>query len=66
MTRAAPHRKLGDINLVRSPINLSDFPVAEPFHHAGPDPGEHTTEVLREFGIVQHDIERLFREGAIA
>ena len=66
MTRAAPHRKLGDINLVRSPINLSGFPAAEPFHHAGPDPGEHTTEVLREFGIAQDAIERLFRAGAIA
>ncbi len=66
MTRAAPHRKLGDINLVRSPINLSGFPVTQPFHHAGPDPGEHTTEVLREFGIADDAIERLFREGAIA
>jgi crotonobetainyl-CoA:carnitine CoA-transferase CaiB-like acyl-CoA transferase len=66
MTRAAPHRKLGNINLVRSPINLSGFPDAGPFHHAGPDPGEHTTEVLREFGIAQDAIERLLRAGVIA
>ncbi len=51
MTRPAPHRQLGDIELVRSPINMSLFPAAESFHHAGPDPGQHTEEVLREFGL---------------
>jgi len=66
MTRSAPHRSLGDIELVRSPINLSRFPIDEPFHHAGPDPGEHTGEILREFGIAQTDIEALKRGGAIA
>jgi crotonobetainyl-CoA:carnitine CoA-transferase CaiB-like acyl-CoA transferase len=66
MTRRAPHRTLGDIDLVRSPINLSRFPIDEPFHHAGPDPGEHTAEILREFGIAQADIEELKRGGAIA
>jgi len=66
MTRRAPHRTLGDIDLVRSPINLSRFPIDEPFHHAGPDPGEHTAEILREFGIAQPDIDKLKRGGAIA
>ncbi len=67
MTRPAPHKDLGDIDLVRSPINLSLF--SEPqrrFHHAGPDPGEHTHEVLREFGIAAADIERLIQSGAIS
>ena len=66
MTRSAPHRALGDIDLVRSPINLSRFPIDTPFHHAGPDPGEHTEEILREFGIAPADIEALKRGGAIA
>lgn len=66
MTRPAPHKDLGDIELVRSPINLSLFPAAERFHHAGPDPGEHTHEVLREFGIAAADIERLIQSGAIS
>jgi crotonobetainyl-CoA:carnitine CoA-transferase CaiB-like acyl-CoA transferase len=66
MTRTAPHNELGDIALVRSPINMSLFVVDEPFHHAGPDPGEHTVEVLREFGITANEIERLEQSGAIA
>jgi len=66
MTRSAPHRTLGAIDLVRSPINLSRFPIDAPFHHAGPDPGEHTDEILREFGLAPGDIEALKRGGAIA
>jgi crotonobetainyl-CoA:carnitine CoA-transferase CaiB-like acyl-CoA transferase len=66
MTRTAPHKELGDIVLVRSPINMSGFAFNGPFHHAGPDPGEHTVEVLREFGIAPDEIERLKQSGAIA
>lgn len=66
MTRYAPHKDLGDIALVRTPINLSRFPMEGNFHHAGPDPGEHTAEVLREFGIATDEIERLKQSGAIA
>ena len=48
MVRAAPHHALGDLNLVRSPINLSAFPAAQRFERAAPDPGEHTAAVLAE------------------
>jgi crotonobetainyl-CoA:carnitine CoA-transferase CaiB-like acyl-CoA transferase len=66
MTRTAPHKDLGDIALVRTPINLSRYPQHQNFHHAGPDPGEHTAEVLREFGLAADEIERLKQSGAIA
>jgi crotonobetainyl-CoA:carnitine CoA-transferase CaiB-like acyl-CoA transferase len=66
MIRSAHHKHVGEIALVRSPINLSSFPVTEPFHHAGPDPGEHTREILREFGVAANEIERLMQSGAIA
>ncbi len=66
MTRPAPHGKLGDIDLVRSPINLSAVPHGSRFHHAGPESGEHSAEVLREFGFADNDIERLIAAGAIA
>jgi len=66
MTRPAPHATLGDINLVRTPINLSAFPHAERFHHAGPVPGEHSAEILRELGFGEADIDKLKSSGAIA
>jgi crotonobetainyl-CoA:carnitine CoA-transferase CaiB-like acyl-CoA transferase len=66
MTRKASHASLGDIDLLRSPINLSLFPQPEEFHHAGPDPGEHTDEVLLEHGIAPGEIERLRAAGAIS
>jgi crotonobetainyl-CoA:carnitine CoA-transferase CaiB-like acyl-CoA transferase len=66
MTRPAHHPAIGDVALIRSPINLSLFPQPERFHHAGPDPGEHTDEVLREHGFAPEEIERLRTTGAIS
>ena len=66
MTRVAPHPVLGDLALVRSPINMSRFAQPPRFHHAGPDPGEHTTEVLAELGWDATEIDRLRRIGAVA
>ena len=66
MTTPAPHPQLGDVQLVRTPINLSEFPDEKRFHHAGPDPGEHSAEVLREFGLTDVEIEKLLQVGAIA
>ena len=45
---------------------MSRFPQPKRFHHAGPDPGEHTTEVLTELGWDANEIDRLRRIGAIA
>ncbi len=66
MTRPAPHAVLGDVNLVRSPINLSRFPHPVAFHHAAPDAGEHTFNVLREFGYDEATIHEMKEQGAIA
>lgn len=66
MTRPAQHPALGRIDLLRTPINLSAFEHAEQFHHAGPDPGEHSVELLRELGYDDGAIERMKGEGAVA
>jgi crotonobetainyl-CoA:carnitine CoA-transferase CaiB-like acyl-CoA transferase len=66
MTRPAIHPVLGKIELVRTPINLSAFAHPEHFHHAGPDPGEHTEVLLRELGYDHGAIERMKKEGAVA
>ena len=39
MAVPAPHPEMGDLNLVRSAINLSDFPHAPSLQRAAPDPG---------------------------
>jgi crotonobetainyl-CoA:carnitine CoA-transferase CaiB-like acyl-CoA transferase len=66
MTTPAPHAQLGDIALVRSPLNLSAHARAPHFHHAAPEPGEHTREVLREFGYDEAQIDELQHAGVIA
>ncbi len=65
MTKVAHHSSLGDINLVRSPINLTACDTPDTFHHAGPAPGEHSDEILHEFGIDETSIAQLREEGAI-
>lgn len=65
MTRPAQHPVLGQVQLIRSPINLSAFPHPEHFHHAAPDPGEQTDELLAELGYGGEDIARMKREGSV-
>jgi len=66
MTRPALHPVLGEIALVRSPINLSGFPHPDRFHHAAPDPGEQTDDLLRELGYDAAAIDAMKSEGAVA
>lgn len=66
MTRPAPHPVLGEIQLVRSPINLSACPHPERFHHAAPDPGADTDELLRELGYDEATIDTMRRAGTVA
>jgi crotonobetainyl-CoA:carnitine CoA-transferase CaiB-like acyl-CoA transferase len=66
MTRPATHASLGELNLLRSPINLSACPHDERFQRAAPDAGEHSAEVLREAGFDDEEIQALKRQGVIA
>ncbi|CAN5747802.1 CaiB/BaiF CoA-transferase family protein [soil metagenome] len=66
MTRPATHAVLGEVQLVRSPINLSAFPHPERFDRAAPDPGEHSHELLRELGFGDEDIAAMNLEGTAA
>ncbi len=65
MAKPAPHEELGDLNLIRSPINLSSFPQAERFDHAAPDPGADSEELLQELGLDQARITELRKKGVI-
>ena len=62
----APHADLGDVQLIRSPINLSSHAHPKAFHHAAPDPGEHSRDVLASFDIDEARIKSLVEEGAVA
>jgi crotonobetainyl-CoA:carnitine CoA-transferase CaiB-like acyl-CoA transferase len=66
MTRPAHHAALGDLPLIRSPINLSACPHPEQFHHAAPDAGEHTDVVLQELGYDRDSVQHLHATGAVA
>jgi crotonobetainyl-CoA:carnitine CoA-transferase CaiB-like acyl-CoA transferase len=65
MARPAPHAELGDLNLVRSPINLSGFPQPDRFDRAAPDPGMDSREVLSELGLAADEIDALAERGVI-
>ncbi len=65
MTRRAPHAELGDISLIRSPINLTAFDPPERFGSAGPELGEHTDEILIEMGLSDEEVAALREAGAI-
>ncbi|MDQ0609440.1 crotonobetainyl-CoA:carnitine CoA-transferase CaiB-like acyl-CoA transferase [Variovorax sp. W1I1] len=66
MTRPARHPVLGDIELLRSPINLSAVPHPPRFHLAGPDPGEQSDALLQELGYDDGAIAAMRAEGAVA
>lgn len=65
MAKPAPHAELGDLNLVRSPINLSSFPHPDRFDNAAPDTGQDSIEVLSAFGIEQARIDALLESGIL-
>ncbi len=66
MAKRAEHPQLGELRLVRSPINLSEFPQPDRFSGAAPDPGAHSSEVLMEFGLPEEEVQRLKEQGVIA
>lgn len=65
MAKPAPHPELGDVMLLRSPINLSAFPQDERFARAAPDAGADSEAVLAELGWAQADVAALKRDGVI-
>ena len=65
MAKPAPHPELGDLGLIRSPINLSRFPHPPRFDRAAPDPGQDSDAVLAGFGLSREAIGRLRASEAI-
>ncbi len=65
MAQPAPHPVLGDVRLLRSPINMGAFPKPRRFARAAPDPGQDTDAILADFGFLPAEIGALRREGAV-
>jgi len=65
MAKPAHHEQLGDLNLIRSPINLSSFPHPERFDSAAPDTGQHSQEILTEMGFSDVQIKELLATADI-
>ncbi|MDD9894928.1 MAG: CaiB/BaiF CoA-transferase family protein [Gammaproteobacteria bacterium] len=65
MTKTASHPSLGEFELLRSPINLSAFVQGGRFEKPGPELGEHSAEILREFGYSDQQIAELQDNGII-
>jgi crotonobetainyl-CoA:carnitine CoA-transferase CaiB-like acyl-CoA transferase len=57
-----PHPRLGELTLVRSPMNLVG---TAPPRRPTPERGEHTAEVLAEFGVGAEELDRLRASGAV-
>ena len=63
MAQPVEHPSRGTVNLVAQPITLSRTPAS--IATATPDAGEHTSEILEEFGIEPDRITALRKKGAI-
>lgn len=57
------HPTLGTVRLLGLPVKLSDTPGG--VHRTPPLMGEHTTEILRELGLSDAELEELQRQGVI-
>jgi crotonobetainyl-CoA:carnitine CoA-transferase CaiB-like acyl-CoA transferase len=66
MTRPATHPVLGDVQLLRTPINMSAYPHPERFESAAPDPGEQTDALLAELDYDAQSIAALRAEGVVS
>ena len=65
MAKPAEHPELGEVRLIRSPINLSANSQGDRFDRAAPDPGQDSETILAEFGCAPSEIEALRRAGVI-
>ncbi len=65
MAVPAPHEEMGDLNLVRSPINLSSFPHPASLSRAAPDTGADGEDILLGLGFAADEIVALQQAGVV-
>ena len=65
MAKPAPHQTMGELDLIRSPINMSAFPQADRFDNAAPDTGQDSRRVLEGFGLTAERIDNLVASDVV-
>ena len=65
VVRQVEHPRLGTLDVVRQPVNLTATPLPQTFRYPTPDAGEHNDEVLGEMGLSETEIAELRGAGAI-
>ncbi len=59
MVHHVEHARLGRLEIVRQPVNLSAAPLPETFRLPAPDIGEHSDEILHDLGLDDKEIAAL-------
>jgi formyl-CoA transferase len=63
IARPVDHPALGALTLVGQPIDICG--VDSGLRQAAPDPGQHSREILTEYGFAPAEIARLFEAGVV-
>ena len=65
MTRPVEHARLGRLDVVRQPVNLSRRPQPDTLRYATPDAGEHSDQILAQMGLEAAEIAALKEHDVI-
>jgi len=65
MNRKVKHHRLGELDVVRQPINFSEYEQPDELKYPAPDLGQHNKDVLMEFGFDEDYISSLLEKGII-
>lgn len=65
MRKTVLHKRLGNIDLIRSPIQMTQNSDTSGLNRAAPDIGEHSREILKEFGFETTKIDDLIASGTV-
>ncbi len=65
VSKPADHPSMGEIGLIKTPINMPDIPEANNIRRVAPKLGEHTAEILAEYGFSPADIKGLKKSGVV-
>lgn len=65
MKRKVRHHRLGELDVVRQPINFSEYEQPEELLYAAPDLGQHNEDILKEFGFDDQYIKDLVEKNVL-